>query len=170
MPDVQKKQQLGRHLWAIYGLSIGLVAVIWYYQWMLGVIMALILAASFYYSWRTEQILYHDTEQYIAALSHRIKKVGEEALLEMPIGIILFDDDYYVEWANPYMNRFASEDSWVGQSLHLLDEHLISMIKENKEDIWIHIDGYEFQTVIKKEERLLYLFDRTKQSECTIRN
>src|SRR5699024_10436836 len=169
MPDEQKKWQFGHHLWAVYGLSIGLVAIIWYYQWILGMIMILALAASFYYSWRTEWNLYQEKEKYIASLSYRIKKVGEEAFLEMPIGIILFDDDYYIEWSNPYMNQFSAEDTWVGQSLNLLDDHLIPAIKENKEETRIHMNGYVFQTIIKKDERLLYLFDRTKQSELEMR-
>ena len=40
-------------------------------------------------------------EEYIATLSYRVKKVGEEALMEMPIGIMLINDDYYIEWTNP---------------------------------------------------------------------
>src|SRR5699024_5756760 len=110
-----------------------------------------------------------EKEKYIASLSYRIKKVGEEAFLEMPIGIILLDDDYYIEWSNPYMNQFAAEDTWLGQSLNLLDDHLIPAIKENKEETRSHMNGYVFQTIIKKDERLLYLFDRTKQSELEMR-
>src|SRR5699024_8973155 len=75
----------------------------------------------------------------------------------------------YIEWSNPYMNQFSAEDTWVGQSLNLLDDHLIPAIKENKEETRIHMNGYVFQTIIKKDERLLYLFDRTKQSELEMR-
>ena len=31
-----------------------------------------------------------------------MKKVGEEALLELPIGIILINEKNGIEWANPY--------------------------------------------------------------------
>ncbi|MEN1966554.1 DHH family phosphoesterase [Lentibacillus sp. N15] len=165
MPDLQKKTALSRHLWIIYLLSIILLGVIWYYQWILGILMTLFLFASFYYSIRTEKTIINQTEEYIATLSHRIKKVGEEALLEMPIGIVLYNEDYYIEWVNPYMNRFNEEDTLVGKSLNLLSEELIPMIKEGKDNVWFELEGYSFQSVIRKEERLLYFFDRTEQNK-----
>lgn len=165
MQDIQSKPKLSRHLWVIYLLSIILLSVIWYYQWMLGLLMTLLLAASIYYSVRTERILQNETEEYISTLSHRIKRVGEEALLEMPIGIILFNEDHVIEWANPYMNRFAKDDTLVGKSINKLSDDLISRIKESKHEVWFEMEGYQFQTTVKEEERLLYLFDRTTQSE-----
>src|SRR5690625_10316 len=165
MSDLQKKPTFSSHLWIIYLLSIILLGFIWYYQWVLGIIMTLLLVASFYYSVRTEKTMMNETEKYISTLSHRIKKVGEEALLEMPIGIVLFSEDYNVEWANPYMNQFGEENTLVGKSLNILSEDLIPQIKENKNEYWFQLDGYQFQTTIKKEERLLYLFDRTAQTE-----
>ena len=165
MSDLQKKPTFSSHLWIIYLLSIILLGFIWYYQWVLGIIMTVLLVASFYYSVRTEKTIMNETEKYISTLSHRIKKVGEEALLEMPIGIVLFSEDYNVEWTNPYMNQFGEENTLVGKSLNILSEDLIPQIKENKNESWFQLDGYQFQTTIKKEERLLYLFDRTAQTE-----
>ncbi|UJL46389.1 DHH family phosphoesterase [Virgibacillus sp. NKC19-16] len=166
MPDLQKKPKLSSHLWVIYVLSILLLAVIWYFQWVLGLIMTLFLAASIYYSIRTERTLLQEAEKYIATISHRIKKVGDEALLEMPFGIVLYSEDYKIEWANPYMNKFAEENNTiVGNSLNMLSEDLIPMIKESKENVWFEMEGYEFETKVKKEERLLYVFDRTEHSE-----
>ncbi|WP_284140644.1 MULTISPECIES: DHH family phosphoesterase [unclassified Virgibacillus] len=165
MPNLQKKPALGRHLWIIYLLSFLLLGVIWYYQWMLGIVMTLLLAASFYNSIRTERMIITETEKYISTLSYRLKKVGEEALLEMPIGIILFSEDYKVEWTNSYMNQFWEEDSIVGKSLNEISEALIPAIKEDNEEVWVRLEQVEFQTTIKKEERLLYFFDRTKQAE-----
>lgn len=156
MPNLQKKPALSSHLWVIYVLSVILLAVIWYFQWVLGLIMTLFLVVSFYYSVRTERTLLHETEQYISTLSHRVKKVGEEALLEMPFGIILYNEDYLVEWANPYMNQFAEgDDSLAGDSLNQLSEDLIPAINEKKKEVWIEVGGYEFQTAVKSEERLL---------------
>ncbi|MFD2045656.1 DHH family phosphoesterase [Ornithinibacillus salinisoli] len=165
MPDLLKKPTLSKHLWIIYIISAILLGVIWYYQWILGIIMTVLLTTSFYYSIRNEKTILDETEKYISTLSYRVKKVGEEALLEMPIGIVLFSEDYHIEWTNPYMNQFAEEDSLVGDSLNSISENLIPMIKENKDEVWVKLGNYEFQTMIKKEERLLYLFDRTKQTE-----
>ncbi|MCM3398093.1 DHH family phosphoesterase [Oceanobacillus profundus] len=166
MPNLQNKPILSRHVWVIYLLSFLLLGVVWYFQWILGFILTVLLAASFYYSVRTERTLLNETEKYISTMSHRIKKVGEEALLEMPLGIILYNEDYQIEWANPYMNQFSDEDdSLIGESLNKLSEDIIPMVKENKESLWLELDGYKFNTIIKKEERLLYLLDRTDQQQ-----
>ncbi|MDY0394702.1 DHH family phosphoesterase [Virgibacillus halophilus] len=166
MPDFQNRPGLGKHLWTIYALSIMLLLVIWYYQWILGLVMTLLLSVSFYLSVRTEQIKKNETERYITTLSHRVKKVGEEALLEMPIGIILFSDEYQIEWTNNYLNRFfPEEETLVKKSLNFISEDLIPAINENKSEVWVMLDGYAFETSINKEERLLYFFDRTEQAE-----
>lgn len=165
MPDIRKRPTISKHLWVIYILSLMLLCVIWYYQWILGIIMTLLLGASFYHSVRTERMLLDETEKYIATLSHRIKKVGEEALLEMPIGIILFNEDHRVEWTNTYMNQFVDGETLVGASLNELSEALIPGIKEDKQEVWIELGNYTFQAIIRKEDRLLYFFDRTKLKE-----
>jgi c-di-AMP phosphodiesterase-like protein len=166
MADFQRRSALGKHLWTIYAVSILLLLVIWYYQWVLGLVMTLLLSVSFYLSIRMEQIKRNETEKYITTLSHRVKKVGEEALLEMPIGIVLFSEDYQIEWTNNYLNTFfPEEETLVKKSLNFISEELIPAINENEDEVWISLDGYTFETVIVKEERLLYLFDRTKQAE-----
>ncbi|ELK46866.1 DHH family phosphoesterase [Bacillus sp. SB49] len=165
MPNFFKKPTMSGHLWIIYLISLVLLGFIWYYQWTLGLMMTLFLAASIFYSVRTEQNMISETEEYISTLSYRVKKVGEEALLEMPIGIILFSENFTIEWANPYMNRFTEEDSIVGQSLKKLSDQIIPAVKEDEDEVWLTIGNYKFQTVIKREERLLYLFDRTRQTE-----
>ncbi|CQR45831.1 Bifunctional oligoribonuclease and PAP phosphatase NrnA [Paraliobacillus sp. PM-2] len=165
MPDLFKKPTLSLHLWIIYTLSFLLLGFIWFFQWMIGIVMTVILVASLYYSVRSEKHILSETEEYISTLSYRVKKVGEEALLEMPIGIVLYSEDYQIEWTNPYMNKFSESETFVGQSLEQFSEDLIPMIKEGKEDIWIHLGEIEFKVIVKREERLLYLFDRTQQTE-----
>lgn len=166
MLDLKRKSKLSSHLWIIYAVTIILLAAVWYFQWVFGLIMTFVLAASFYYSLRTERMLLKEAEVYISTLSHRVKKVGEEALLEMPFGIVLYDENYNVEWTNAYMNKFGNDDTTnIGSSLNLFSEKLIPMVKENKKEIWFDYEDKTFQTIIKKEERLLYVFDRTEHSE-----
>ncbi|MFG6146795.1 DHH family phosphoesterase [Halobacillus sp. B23F22_1] len=165
MPNIFKKPTMSGHLWVIYTISLILLGFIWYFQWMLGLMMMLLLAGSIFYSVRTEQNMINETEEYISTLSYRVKKVGEEALLEMPIGIVLYSEDYKVEWANPYMNKFTKEDTIVGESLNDLSDDLVSYIKESHGEVWLDIDEYKLQTLVKRDERLLYFFDRTNQTK-----
>lgn len=165
MPESFKKTPVGSHLWVMYTLSAILTGFLGYYQWMLGLIMTIFLVAAIMYSVRKEKAMVSETEEYISTLSYRVKKVGEEALLEMPIGIVLYNEAYEIEWANPYMNTLTREDLLVGKPLTELSNELIDRLKEKDKEAWIKIDGYQFQIVIKRDERLLYFFDRTRQTE-----
>ncbi len=52
-----------------------------------------------------------------------------------------------------------------GEKLDVLSDDIVPFVKDGKETFWLTIDQYDFQVYNKKEERLLYLFDRTKQTE-----
>jgi c-di-AMP phosphodiesterase-like protein len=164
MHNLDRKWRFNRHLLVIYLLSTTLVGLIWYYQWILGIIMTVFLMISFFYSFQREKGSFNETKEYIATLSHRLEKVGAEALLEMPIGIVLYNDKFEIEWVNPYMRGFI-EESLVGNSLNVFSEDLIPMIKEDQDEVWLGLNDHEFQTMIKKEEQLLYFIDRTSQLE-----
>ncbi len=127
--------------------------------------MTVLYAVSLYYSVEREKQLVNQTEKYISMLSYRVKKVGEEALLEMPLGIVLYNENDQIQWTNPYMWQFSQTKSLVGMDLEKLSADILSYLKEDKEHFWLKIDQYDFYVYHKKEERLLYFFDRTEQME-----
>lgn len=158
--------RFSRHILFIYGLAFLLLGFTWYLQWLLGLIMTILLGFSLYYSIQTEKHLLNEREEYITTLSHRIKRVGEEALLEMPIGIALYNESYQIDWTNPYLNQFAEDaETFVGETLDAFSEKLIPALKEGQENASISMGHRNFQVTLKKEERLLYFFDRTQQAE-----
>ena len=101
MPDSRKRLLFNNHLWAIYLLSIVLLVIVWYFQWVLGLIMTVLILISLYYTVMSEKTFLKKQEKYISTLSYRVKKLGKEALLEMPIGIILYEENGKIEWSNP---------------------------------------------------------------------
>ncbi|RCW64550.1 DHH family phosphoesterase [Saliterribacillus persicus] len=163
MPQFITKPKMGSHLIGIYLLSFLLLIFIFYYHWITGIIMSVLFAISLYYSIHKEKQLVDRTEEYISTLSYRVKKVGSEALLEMPIGIVLYSEDFTIEWANPYMSQFTEDETIVGEQLAFLSPNLISNMKDKQDSFTLKIEQYDFQVLNKKDERLLYLFDRTKQ-------
>ena len=73
----------------------------------LGLLFTLLFVVTVGVAWKLEEHTYIETEKHIETLSYRVKKVGEEALLELPIGIILINEKNSIEWANPYaVNMF----------------------------------------------------------------
>ncbi|MGP4038993.1 DHH family phosphoesterase [Gracilibacillus sp. D59] len=166
MPRFKDKPvAMGGHIIGIYVISFILLVFLFYFHWIIGIVMTVLFSVSLYYSLVRERQLVNQTEAYISTLSYRVKKVGEEALLEMPIGIILYGDDDQIEWANPYMSQFTEADSLLGEKMDVLSDDIPSYLKDDKDTFWITIGQHDFQVYNKKEERLLYLFDRTKQTE-----
>ena len=86
--------------------------------------------------------------------------------MEMPIGIMLINDDYYIEWTNPFLASCFSEDTLVGRSLYDVADSLVPLIKQEVETVTItlHDDG-NFRVILKREESLLYFLDVTEQAE-----
>ncbi|MBW9234307.1 hypothetical protein JQK62_18965, partial [Leptospira santarosai] len=137
-----------------------------YWQIWIGSVLAALFLVVLVIGWQMEKRLYEETEKHIETLSYRMKRVGEEALLEMPIGILLVNEHWTIEWANPYMSRELEFDSLIGEELFTLSDEFHSLVKQedNKEQT-ISLSGKKFKVFYKQEEKLLYFFDITEQTE-----
>ncbi|WP_150136654.1 DHH family phosphoesterase [Psychrobacillus vulpis] len=133
---------------------------------LVGLLFALLVVGVSIYAWILEQRVYEETEKHIETLSYRMKKVGEEALLEMPIGIILINDQYTIEWANPYMTQKLPFDTIIGEELLSISSDFQQLIKqEDSKELIISFDNNNYKVLYKAEEKLLYFFDITEQVE-----
>lgn len=134
-------------------------------EWV-GGIFIILFGALFVYAWITEKRVYEATEKHIETLSYRMKKVGEEALLEMPIGILLVNENFDIEWANPYMTSTLEYDTLIGESLFGLSDEFQTLAKsEEAEDMIISLGERKYRVYYKADDRLFYLFDITEQVE-----
>ncbi|PLT33243.1 DHH family phosphoesterase [Bacillus sp. V5-8f] len=165
MPSFLQKQSIRYPIYGLLGATLALVGVVAYYSWWIALIGLVLLFVLFFLVLRIEYKNRRETEEYISTLSYRLKKVGEEALLEMPIGIMLINDDYYIEWTNPFLASCFDEDSLVGRSLYDVAESIVPLIKQEVETETITLRARKFKVIHKREERLLYFFDVTEQVE-----
>ncbi|PPA68497.1 DHH family phosphoesterase [Jeotgalibacillus proteolyticus] len=153
----------------LIGLSVSLVlllAVFAFFNWWITLIGFLLVTPLLWFSFSFEKRFFEDTEEYISTLSYRIKRVGEEALMEMPVGILLYNDDFYVEWANPYLSTFLEDGTMIGRSLYDVADVLVPVIKkEGSLEETVTWQERIFRVVHKSDEKLLYFFDVTEQSE-----
>lgn len=86
-------------------------------SWILGVIMFVLAVVSLYFVLNLLKRIVSDTNEYITDLSYRIKRGEQEALIQMPVGMIVFDDKQEIEWINPYMVTYF-ESEVVGKKNH----------------------------------------------------
>ncbi|WP_298831594.1 DHH family phosphoesterase [uncultured Planococcus sp.] len=149
-------------------LSLGMAAAIlisFWSEWAAG-IFTLLFVLAFTAAWVTEKRVYEATEKHIETLSYRMKKVGEEALLEMPIGILLVNEKYEIEWANPYMTSTLEYDTLIGESLYTLSDDFHTLVKsEEARELTITLGERKYRVYYKADDRLFYLFDITEQVE-----
>lgn len=165
LPDFYKKRVFRYPIYALLIVTGILLGIILYYQWLIGIIGFVLLGLILYFLYKADLVLNQEMDNYISTLSYRLKKVGEEALMEMPIGIMLFNDEYYIDWTNPFLSSCFHEDTLVGRSLYSVADALIPLIKQEVDSETITLFDRKFKVIIKREERLLYFFDVTEQVE-----
>ncbi|MFC5559719.1 DHH family phosphoesterase [Ureibacillus thermophilus] len=147
---------------AFFGV-VGIVGLFSLNVWV-GAVFTLLVAIILIHDWRKEKIFHITVEKYVESLAFRMKKVGQEALLEMPIGVVLINDKFEIEWANPYMTRLMELPTLTGQDLFLLSDELQNIRKsDEKNHSIVTIQDRKFKVIYKKEEKLLYFLDVTEQ-------
>ncbi len=147
-------------------LSIVTAALLFYVNIWVGLLYVVVAGALLYYGWKVEQLAYIETEKHIESLSFRMKKVGEEAFLHMPFGIVLIDDQHKIEWANPFMLDATEAESLIGEEVFKLSDGLMAITKpEELRELTVSIGERKYRVYSKPEERLLYFFDITEQVE-----
>ena len=147
-------------------LSVITAALLFVLNIWIGLVYIVVAGALLYYGWTVEKVIYVETEKYIESLSFRMKKVGEEAFLHMPVGILLINDEYKVEWANPFMLNATNAESLIGENIFELSKGLESIAKpEELRQTTVAIGERKYRVYSKPEEKLLYFFDVTEQLE-----
>ena len=152
-------------IYGLIGITVLAVLFLFFFNWIVGTLMTICFCLSLFFLRKSFLDFQSEMEGYITTLSYRLKKVGEEALMEMPIGIMLFNDQYQIEWTNPFLASCFHEDTIVGRSLLDVADPLVPLIKQEIDSETITLHEREFKVIIKREERLLYFFDVTEQIE-----
>ncbi|MBY0097553.1 DHH family phosphoesterase [Mesobacillus maritimus] len=165
MPSYFERRQIKYPLYGLIAVLLVLLGFLSFYNWLIGAIGYLLTGILIFFLFHVFFQIKKETKEYISTLSYRVKKVGEEALMEMPIGIMLINDDYLIEWTNPFIASCFNEDTLVGRSLYDVADVIIPLIKQEVETEVVSLHERKFRIVHKAEERLLYFFDVTEQAE-----
>ena len=167
MPSYLKKQAVRYPIYALVSVSVIIVGILAYYNWIFALLASLLFVTFFFLIMLIVNAVRKETEVYISTLSYRLKRVGEEALLEMPVGILLFNDEFVIEWANPFMTKSLQEDSLVGKHIEEVanGDTLLPFLRRQEGETSLTFYDRKYRVVHKPDERLLYFFDVTEQIE-----
>ena len=104
------------------------------FNWLVGVVVLVIALVGGLASVKQLRRLVIDANEYLNHLLYQIKQGQQEALLEMPMGMIILNRQHAVEWINPYMARYFSLKRVVGKPLAEVDQELAQLVLQHADD------------------------------------
>lgn len=134
----------------------------------LGIIVFLLILLTIGLSFITLKQVMQDTTHYISDLSYKIKRSEQEALLKMPIGILMLNDLAEVVWVNPTMQKLFGQEEILGKKLTEADEELAKVINDNmsnKDSVEIKWQDKRFNMLVQNDINVVYLLDITHYAE-----
>ncbi|MDE1498355.1 DHH family phosphoesterase [Ligilactobacillus salivarius] len=134
----------------------------------LGIIVFLLILLTIGLSFITLKQVMQDTTHYISDLSYKIKRSEQEALLKMPIGILMLNDSAEVVWVNPTMQKLFGQEEILGKKLTEADEELTKVINDNmsnKDSVEIKWQDKRFNMLVQSDINVVYLLDITHYAE-----
>lgn len=165
MSEIQKKR------WFLYPIltlllifSCASVITFFLNKWI-GITLFIIIGATGIWFYRVNQQIKKEISQYTELMMHRVKKVSDEVFNELPIGILLYNRDYQIQWANPYLTSCFGENELVGRYIVDLSDNLVPILKQELEQDVITLRNRKFKILGRKNERLVYFFDITEQTQ-----
>ncbi|QKE74521.1 DHH family phosphoesterase [Arthrobacter citreus] len=166
MQDFHKKQMFLIPVYLLTALSIFLIGTVVYIKPNIGIIFIIIFLCVIFLVVKLEIKYRYVLDMYIESIMSRVRNLSNEAITEMPIGVLLYDREYHIEWGNQYILNILDDRSLIGKHIYDLSEGLMALIskKEKKEDVLI-INKRTYRVVIKREARYIYLFDVTEQAQ-----
>ncbi|MFD1672068.1 DHH family phosphoesterase [Agrilactobacillus yilanensis] len=105
------------------------------------------------------------TSDYVANLAYRIKRGEQEALIKMPIGILLYDEHQKIQWANPYIQQYLDDSDVLGKTMAEIDPDLADIVtnnEESEETQIVHWGENQFEIISQKSLGVVYLLDITR--------
>lgn len=98
-------------------------------------------------------------------ITYRVKNAGETSFNELPIGIIVFDDDFKIEWSNQYAQKIFLMRDLNNKSFDLLDSDFAEKVRERETVFVTEIYGKVYRVEHILRDHVLYLVDITSATE-----
>src|SRR5690625_1988563 len=113
MPRFSTQRKISQILWYIHGFSLLMVIVLFFLKWTIGIIALVVFLVLFFVTQTVEKAFVHELRRYTITLTQRVKKAAKEAARDLPIGMLLYNDEGIIEWHNPFIGRMLDKESVV---------------------------------------------------------
>lgn len=134
---------------------------------LFGLAMVLLFILTVIFAVYGIYVLAGNTNNYTANLSYRIKRGEQEAMIKMPLGIMLYDKDRQIQWINPYLQMYLHDKDIIGSSISSVDKELAKYIDDaiksnSKQNKIIKWGDRKFEMVVQDDLGVVYLLDITR--------
>lgn len=133
----------------------------------LGEILVLGVTVGIFYVAFTK--LEKQTAKYLDDLSFREDRGEQEALINIPIGLLLYSNnaEHTVQWVNPKLQNYFGKQDLIGKDLAAIDPQLEQLIQAQNQTqasdniSIININQTSFRAYVQVDLRVIYLLDVT---------
>lgn len=134
---------------------------------LFGIAMVLLFILTIIFVIYGIYVLAGNTNNYAANLSYRIKRGEQEAMIKMPLGIMLYDKDRQIQWINPYLQMYLHGKDIIGSSISSVDKELAKYVDDaiksnSNQNKIIKWGDRKFEMVVQDDLGVVYLLDITR--------
>ncbi|CCK82881.1 DHHA1 domain protein [Lactobacillus equicursoris 66c] len=170
LPEFVKDSRLLIAVFSIFLLTVISTVVAFFINAIFGVAMLLIFILEIFWAIFGIYILAQNTNDYAANLSYRIKRGEQEAMIKMPLGILLYDESRHVQWVNPYLQLYLGDQDAIGKTIESVDKKLGKLVDEaleakTSQSKVVKWGERQFEMVVQDSIGVIYLFDITRYAD-----
>ncbi|MTV81446.1 DHH family phosphoesterase [Secundilactobacillus folii] len=164
LPEFLSNRRLRGIALFMIALSVAGIVLAFLFSWILGVLALAAVVTSLVFAFNTMNEISSDMNRYIADLSFRINRGEQEALIDMPVGVLIFGANDVIEWVNPYLQQYFGDQTVLSQRLDDVDAELEQLINAHADDekpTTVTWKDRQFSFLVQKDFRSVYLMEVT---------
>ncbi len=132
-------------------------------------VITAVLITILYYDKKSKKIKWLENRlEAWTNISYHVNQAGDQAFTELPIGILVYDDDFVIKWANKNLKNMFQKQI-LDISLDEVIPNIILKIRSKATKDIIIIDENYYEVVFNNENKVLYLFNQTTREKLQIR-
>lgn len=170
LPEFVRDSRLIIAFSSIAFLTVLSTVVAFFINRIFGVALLLVLIVDVFWVVFGVYILAKNTNNYAANLSYRIKRGEQEAMIKMPLGILLYDESRHIQWVNPYLQLYLGDKDAIGKTIAAVDRKLGKLVEEaleaqTSESKVVKWGDHQFEMVVQDSIGVIYLLDITRYAD-----
>ncbi|GAO99445.1 DHH family phosphoesterase [Fructobacillus ficulneus] len=139
-----------------------ILALLW--NWVIGIIWVVLLLV--FLAEMVKELIQasQSNESYLEELTYRVKVSQQEAIIDMPLGIILLGQGERIVWVNPYLQALLADEDVIGENLVEVGSDLAFAVKnydsaQQNRFSWLN---RSFDLAYQEDLGVIYLLDASE--------